>query len=264
MIIYVGDPKLGALAYIQSIAHQVKYSYEKGYIPIVDMKNYRSAIAPIHYKKNAWELYFMQPSGYSMEDIRNARYVKYISEKEIREAMRINLDKRDIESYIKYTSEISKCIEKEIDNVLKGEEKVLGVIARGTDYLLPVNGMRHVDIDYFLGIVEHIKNEQGYSKIFLATEDSSFLEKFISKFENVLYIKDWRTTIENERYQFVSDKWINEGVDIYEKNKNYIIAVNVLRQLDSIVSNAECNAAEFAIKYNINNRMKISKIYTEA
>ena len=52
----------------------------KGYIPIIDIKSFPNVINGFNTSKsNYWELFFEQPFGYTLEEVKkNAKNIKYI------------------------------------------------------------------------------------------------------------------------------------------------------------------------------------------
>lgn len=64
----------GLLAIVKNVLIHIEYALEKGYVPIVDMKNFSSQFEKEH-SENAWELFFQQPMGYGLNDITNAKRI---------------------------------------------------------------------------------------------------------------------------------------------------------------------------------------------
>lgn len=74
LIIRIG-PTIGLGAILGTVAYNVKYARENGYIPVVDMMTYHNQYL---YEEeigtvNAWEKYFLQPDGYSLNDALNSK-----------------------------------------------------------------------------------------------------------------------------------------------------------------------------------------------
>ena len=179
----------------------IKIFINKGYIPIIDQNSYPNIFnkfCPNYSNKNPWELYFNQPYGYSLENIR-----KYAKKKEKFYCRPKSSDRPD--KYTLYTNKYLMNfwhnlankyipIKKEIINEAKiirkklfeGLYNVLGVLMRGTDYI----AMRPKDhsIPPKIGtLIEDIKDmdkKNKYDWIFITTEDDirkNLLKFFIIK-----------------------------------------------------------------------------------
>ena len=61
----------GLFAIVKSVLSHVMYALDKGWIPVVDLKNYKCQYQ--QEGENAWELFFEQPEGYSLEDIKKSK-----------------------------------------------------------------------------------------------------------------------------------------------------------------------------------------------
>lgn len=61
----------GIGAIVGFVIPSILYSLEKGYIPIVDMKYHQNQYYKDgrEFKDNAWEYFFEQPFGYTLDDI---------------------------------------------------------------------------------------------------------------------------------------------------------------------------------------------------
>lgn len=76
-VIRCNDNNLGLMAYFNSALGRIKDSIDKGYIPVVDMQNYRTPyLKPQSLgKTNAWEQYFLQPMKIGINDIAHSRNI---------------------------------------------------------------------------------------------------------------------------------------------------------------------------------------------
>lgn len=249
LILYREDPCVGIFSCMDSFVKQCIYAEKKGYIPIIDMQNFKNSIMPFKEvgKKNAWELFFEQPfGGYNLKDVQKAKNKRYITRNEIAECININYSIKDFTKYIRLIPNINEFVEYKFNEISnKGSEKVLGILARGTDYFLPVHGYHVIDTREFIDYCEHIFRNYGYTKVFLATEDSGILQDFQRRFEKELkYLEDDRTILQKEN-MFVSEQWKADKIDMEEKTRKYIAAIYILGRCQGFVANAKTSAVPF-------------------
>ena len=119
-----------------------------GYIPIIDMKNdpnmynnYSTSMTV-----NPWEYFFEQPFGYKLEEtLKNAKRISYVkclepekrpNEKKIYyNKVSINYWHNFAEKYLPIKKEIRKEAEQKIQELFNGDDNILGIFVRGTDYI---------------------------------------------------------------------------------------------------------------------------------
>ena len=69
--------KVGLFSYVMTNMGLTDYALKKGYIPVIDMQNGRNTYLSEERvgKENAWEYFFKQPAGYTLQDIKKAQNV---------------------------------------------------------------------------------------------------------------------------------------------------------------------------------------------
>ena len=173
----------------------ISYALQNGYIPVIDMQTKENIFVSKEARKkvNAWELFFEQPAGVSYADIKD-KPNKIILENPIGPAdiFRLEASPENTEywrllckKYIRYTPEVQKIIEQYKD-MFHPEDKVLGVLARGTDYLNP--GVGHPVQPTYEEVIERareIMQECHCNKIFVATEDENILSEMKKEFGKI-------------------------------------------------------------------------------
>lgn len=122
----------GGLGYICNIIiKNVSFARQNGYIPIVDLKNFKSQyLEEQEYGiVNAWEKFFAQPDQYTLEDIKEAKYISRVF--------------TDIKWEPIYKEQLSSWFPEMKDSLVEKYKKylrkmqgkrVLGVLFRVTDY----------------------------------------------------------------------------------------------------------------------------------
>lgn len=175
-----------------------------GYIPIVDMQNNFNIYLPEDKigKENAWEYYFNQPFGYSLDDIRKSKRVIIGSGAVPPMFPYLDIDflygrtgeleywRGLTKKYTKLSDVAEKKVEETYKKLFTKEDRVLGVKCRGTDYAKgkPKNHPIQPTPEQAVAKAEEIFREQHCTKVFLATEDAAFYQIFSNRFGDKLIV----------------------------------------------------------------------------
>lgn len=242
------NAKVGLFSIVLTSLGYIRYAIEKGYTPVVDMRNYN------HYYSgtdgdagNMWELYFEQPCGYGLETIFKSKKVimgngLVLGEVDYPDAQ-IAYDDEQISFWKNWTKQylkIKKNILAEADTLFKdmfAGNRVLGVLARGTDYVnaKPANHPIQPTPEQLMEKIDEVVTEKKCTKIYLATEDKGIFEKFRKKYGDMIIAPDV------DRYETEGKENINEvrriqGSDDYTVTKNYLITIILLARCNCIVA----------------------------
>lgn len=215
------NPIEGIGALIGLVANHSAYAEDCGMIPIVDLKHYQNIYFKDgrEFKDNAWEYYFEQPAGYTLDDIKDDdivtisknRFSPTKFHKLTCKALPVNtyeapskriehLRKR-YKGYIKPKKQTLEFAEKQYNELIKEGDVVIGVLARGTDYLIknPVNENKQPQPKTVMKKVKQfVKKYPEINKIYLATEDADIFDMFKKEFGDML--------IDNGQYRYKYDK----------------------------------------------------------
>ena len=205
-VIGVDEGWCGLFAIVVHQLTHIAYAVEKGYTPIVDLKNYFCQYVSFddRYLINPWINFFGQPCGYDLEDIKHAKKViysvsyfdppdkKYLMpyETTIYEDSSLEYWSIMFKKYIKINEHVRQKIEENRSELFKNKERVLGVMLRGTDYLT-LKPRRHPiqpSIDEAIEKVNQALKDWKCNYIYLATEDSNIYSEFEKYFGNILII----------------------------------------------------------------------------
>ena len=125
-------------------AGHIRYALSKGWFPVVDMQNYVNPyLAPDKFgKENSWEYYFEQPLRIGLEEAYNGENVILCSEK-ISFPNNIFKDSKSLTEWKKLVKKdllkVKPALMKEIfairEKLFAPNDRVLGVLLRGTDYV---------------------------------------------------------------------------------------------------------------------------------
>lgn len=242
------EAKVGLFSLVLTNLGYIKYALEQGYIPVVDMSNYgcfyQGAATD---NMNMWEYYFKQPCGYILEDIKNSKKV-ILGKGIIGEGIEypddnIVYDERKLEFWKDVADEyliVDEEIEKEADEIAKrllGKSKVLGVLARGTDYvnMKPYNHPVQPTAEQLMEKIDLVMVEQNCDKIYLATEDKGIFIKFKEKYGDKVIALDV------ERHETLGNQNINDvrrmqKKDDYTMAKEYLITILLLSKCNCLVA----------------------------
>lgn len=243
-IIRRDSKKAGLFSMYTYVLGHIKYAMKKGWIPIIDMQNYRNThMNPKQKgKENSWEYYFKQPEDITLDEVYKSAHV-VMSTKKIREDMpNISMDfmgnEKVIEEwrklanrYIPINETVKTMIDEECGKLFGGSvpEDTLGVLLRGTDYvaLKPRNHPIQPTIDEAIPEIKRLMQEFNCNKIYLATEDISLLEGIKNEFGNALYYSDVLRYDHNVS-GYLSEVKRERDDDHYLKGIDYLIPIGIL------------------------------------
>lgn len=240
--------KVGLFSYVSTNLGHIKYALDQGYIPIVDMQNNPNTYLEEEQvgKKNAWEFYFKQPCGYSLNDIKKSKNiilssglincgVAYPDAQIANDDEKLKMWKAVADKYLKVNEDVEKEAEKKCHEIFENA-RVLGVLARGTDYVQtrPRKHPVQPEVEQLIEKCREIMEKCRCEKLYLTTED----EKIYSEFENVF--GDRLISMNVKRYQ-TRDKEnindvINKGMSKYVSGKEYLISILLLAKCHCLVA----------------------------
>lgn len=171
-----------------------KSVWANGYDPRVDK-------TPPENAENPWNWWFEQPIPSNDDKVLELPFVgnAYFSASErVWGRNDIPSAKHIANKYIKIKKHILDRIEEFYEENLKGEV-VLGVMARGAEMGIchPEYGQQQIN-DWINNTKSILQQHPEITKIFLVTEESSYIESFEKEFDNLVYMKDvYRRTDEN-------------------------------------------------------------------
>lgn len=246
------DDKAGLFSVILVFLEHINYALKKGYVPIIDMKNYSNMYLDDDKKGkcNAWEYYFLQPNNYSfgLEDAYKSKKVilsnGFSVKKEKIEAS-INFLNTDIFAKYRRIYKESIHINDQIYDYLNQEKKklfgkkknILGVFCRGTDYttLKPFGHPIQPEIDKIFNKVNELKNKWKCENIYLCTEDTNIIKEFKIKYKDSVIITD-RSFINYNEKKLLADYSLERENDKYYQGLDYLTQIYILSQCDYLLA----------------------------
>lgn len=241
----------GLTACYNHVLGHIRIALERGWIPVVDMKNYANTyLAPKKIgKENAWEYYFCQPTSYSLEEAYQSRHVFLSDGMPPKEAHprgqgRIYVEKEShleeirrytelIRDHMRIRGDVLSHIRDQRAALFPEKGKVLGVLCRGTDISLrkPSGHSVMPEIPEMISRAGVLLEEWGCERIFLTTEE----EKAVGQFREAFGEKVFFT--ECARYGDTGAKLLAD-ISFARENDRYLRG---LEYLTNIVLLSECD-----------------------
>ena len=131
--------------------------------------------------------------------------------------------------------------------------KILGVLARGTDYVTSKQGPEsvHARVKDMVPLIREWIEQDGYEKIFLATEDQDILDKMREEFPGmILDVAQERHSVSDLRRQkarmiYELEKKLHSGKEyeaaLEDTTVNYFYALYMLSKSDAFICSGQCN-----------------------
>lgn len=239
----------GLFSYVTSNLGEIKYAIGKGWEPIVDMQNIPSLLMETDKlrKANAWEYYFEQPYNIGLDRISKARNVvlgnaiklkNFPGHSIIDNQEELKMWRKIASKYLRIRPELEERINQYIEKHFE-QDKVLGVLCRGTDYVQskPKGHPVQPSADEVIGKCCEVISKYGCNKIYLATEDNDIYLKFVNKFgQDKIY------NYQQVFYTVKSGQNINETANKNEnceaRNQNYLVSIGILSRCNYLVAGA--------------------------
>lgn len=235
-----------------------------GYVPVMNLSKYPNQYLTAE-GENMWEYFFEPVSPVSVEEAYQSQHVIIASENDIswcdfhmnpfqRSYMKAFGNREEFRQVIRINRETGEYIGKKIPEEIQKGKRVLGVVARGTDFrnaaAVKTNKMWRenvVEIDRLVEVCSSYKKKYNYDYVYVATEDQEYFDKFKECFgEKLLSIAQKRVTYdyENEDFKSVSELLVAENGKTM--GRDYLSGVWSLTECTALLYNVECGAVRLA------------------
>ncbi len=242
------DARVGLFSLVLTNLGHIRYALEKGCIPVVDMRNYESQYAGAGMSgQNMWEYYFEQPCHYDLESIGKSKRIilsnglvtdklDYPADSIAYEEKELQFWKALAKRYLRVNQSIADEAAR-LEKTLFEEKKILGVLARGTDYVhaRPVNHPIQPTPRQLMEKIEEKMQERNCEKIYLATEDAGIFRKFKERYGDKLIAVEARRH-ETDGGENINDIRRREEKDGYTMGKEYLLTILLLARCDCLVA----------------------------
>ncbi len=185
----------GFFSYFITFVGGVQECLDRGLIPVIDMQNYPS----MYQKKgeNVWDIYYKQPRGICVDEVGDEYTVIDCNNILPEKRPNLSMDFLTNDYAVAYWREIckkyfslSEFAKKYINNfeslyLSDGKSKeTLGVLCRGTDYVgvKPYSHPVQPSAEEMILKVQEVLQKIGCKYIYLATEDQTIYEQFVTCF----------------------------------------------------------------------------------
>lgn len=262
-VIRLCPPATGFLANYNYVLGYMKYAFDKGWIPVIDMENYGTLYQenePINGTRNVWEYFFEQPydvgtkKRYTLEEVYKSQNV--VLAKADDQSMYNNSLTTEV---LKWQHEMSLLVpfkeemQNHIAEVAKGcipkDIKILGVPTRGSEQKKRVIGHPiAMNVDEIMPIIKRKCTEWNIEHIFVKAEEEETIEYLKKNFTNIHY-----TNCERIKNYNVS-KDVNASIAKHkisrsESLRDYLTDIKLLSMCTSIMG-TENNGLTTAIIWN--------------
>lgn len=205
-IIHRESAAVGLFSYVITFMGKVREGIENGWIPVIDLQNHANPYLEedLLGKVNAWEYYFEQPCRVTVDEVKQRG--NYILAEEVWNApspydgMAFLEDRygektywrRFTHQYIRMQKEVRDHVEQEYAKLIQPEDRVLGVLCRGTDYvrMKPAGHAIQPQPEQVIEKTLELTEAWKCNKIYLSTEDASIVAMFEQKLgDRLVYLE---------------------------------------------------------------------------
>lgn len=254
------DPEAGIFSYFIVIAGHLRYALSKGYIPVVDMQNYPNIYLKPELlgKENTWEYYFCQPFGISLEQAYSGENVLLSTGSELSpypDGSMTFFENRNGSltewrmfvklGLLKLKPELKKEIDDLYNALFSPEDRVLGVLLRGTDYSVRklFNHFIQPQPEYAAAHVADKLKKWNCNKIFLATEDVTIARGFKNFFGDICIMTN-RDYVNYDYQTAAPIGWYHtkRENDYFLRGKDYLTDMGILSKCNSFITGRTCGS----------------------
>lgn len=241
-VIRLFPPATGFLANYNYILGYMKYAFEKGWIPVVDMENYATLYQekePVNGTRNVWEYFFEQPYDpitgrrYTLEEVYKSKNV-VLGKADVQSMYNDSL-KREVLDWqyemslrVPFKPDMQLHIDEVAGRTLPKNVKILGVPTRGSEQKKRIIGHAiAMNVEEIVPIIKEKCLEWDIQHVFVKAEEEETIAYLNEKLENIYYTNCER--IKN----FDSRKDVNVSVAKHsisrsESLKNYLTDIKIL------------------------------------
>ena len=249
-------PDVGLFSNFIVFAGRIRRALENGWLPVVDMQNYPNAYLPPEKlgKENSWEYFFEQPLRIGLNQAYSGENIILCPESGIpipNDSMPL-LENRDgiltewrmllKLGLLKIKPAIMADIMEVRKKLFAPNDRVLGVLLRGTDYVTRRlhNHPIPPPLEYSASIVVTKLQEWKCNKIFLATEDKGIVQAFKNIFRDMCVTFDREYVDYKVPGQAVGLVRIDRPNDHFIQGKDYLTQMVLLSTCNDFVA-ARCS-----------------------
>ncbi len=238
-IIRRNPPWAGFFANYLYVAAHMEYALKKGYIPVIDMENYKTLYnedEEFMGTWNAWEYYFEQPMNVGLKEAYESKnYIisdistmhQYLPYREDNNMFEIDWKKgkilsEHIHTYIRLKSNVLDVVNPFLKKYFYGK-RILGVHYRGTDKKVKVKDhFIAANLENYILSVKKCLQENEVDLILLCTDESEAIKRFETEFPNMIFYSESFRAEANDTTGIHLKKGVNR------KHHKYLLGLEVL------------------------------------
>lgn len=246
-----------------AFAH-VMWILERGCIPVINLNAYPNQYLNSE-EENMWEYFFEPVSDVSVSDAYKSKQVISAIKNDMswcdfhispyqRKYMNLFEYHAEFGRIIRINEETKKYISEKIPKEILEGKRILGVIARGTDFRKEAAVKTHkswrcdvVEIGKFLAACSYYKKKFNCDYVFVATEDMDYFNRFQDCFgQTLLSVSQKRVLYDYENQEFKPVKDLLKIEDGKRAGRDYLSVVQSLAACNVLLYNVECGAVRLA------------------
>lgn len=254
--------------YFYVLTH-LRYAREHGYVPVVDQRNYpvyNSLSEAVNGTLNAWEYFWEQPGGITLDEAYQSRNVilsrrKWFGQWDMGYDAAKYYDHTVVSSVRSFCVPLNKTtkdyVQQKFDELLAGRGRTLGVCFRYGGHAK--NCFHHGDghpiqpeIDELAGIVEERLAEWNMDNIFMTSDSADSVEYFRNRFGNKLIVMPRIRRKEGVIYKTNEDSPMYCGAHIFQTTLEYLAEMELLARCDGLIGSVTSGLRYAIVKNNLN------------
>lgn len=230
----------------------IGYAEDKGYIPVIDLLNNKTQYS-VADNENVWEKFFLQPAGYGVADIGSSKNViinkptawpqkKYMMGQDefYDRPDRIEYFRTLFHKYIHFNDHTKTLLESKRNSIIPFGERVVGVLCRGTDYVVkkPTGHPIQPEAKDVIEEVKEVMYKYNCNYVFLATEDQDIFDDFRTVFSDKLLAIEQKRIRKKDinKDLYLSKNLMESHADTYTIGVNYMTATYILSKCNCFIS----------------------------
>lgn len=243
--------EVGLCSHFITVVNEAYDAMDRGYIPVVDFRDDRTQYNMphmIHGTWNAWEYYFKQISGYTLEEVYKSKRIIVSGSCGFSERKKIAYGSDYSDASIKRVrdfacggligvkEDVLEEVRRKREELFPEMGEVLGVFCRGTDYiaLKPKGHPIQPNVQEVMAKTqEYLKRHPQIEKIFLATEDINIYNAFNAAWGGKCIVSD-DAFVENYDGRDYICNYLAE--DKYVTGRNYLVKMLLLAECDYLIA----------------------------
>lgn len=250
---YIG-PVHNLLANYFYVLSHIQYAKTKGWVPVVDELNYpvyNSMEEPINGTKNAWEYFWQQPGGISLEEAYQSKNVvlskqSWFWQWDMGYDSRNYQDEKVLEFYRKLVRsaplnmQTQMYVDSACQRVLPPNKRILGVNVRLGAHALKSerHGAGHPiqpEIDELINEVKKWYAVWSMDFVLIASDSQIVVDRFRKTFEGKLLVLPRHRAEVGKEYGLDKNKEMYQKANLYQTSLDYLAEMELLANCDTII-----------------------------